>query len=91
MVKRNNGLPVAWRCGPIHYRLVFGGAPDSADQLIHDALSRISEVSGYEFQQDSPVTADPGEDCAYAGIDIAWVSEAEFREQCRSQSDRERW
>ncbi|WP_162625499.1 matrixin family metalloprotease [Mycolicibacterium llatzerense] len=79
IAKRNNGLPVSWPCGPIHYRLILDGAPGGSDQLVHDALSRISEVSGYEFQQDSLVAADPGEDYAYAGIDIAWVSEAEFR------------
>jgi hypothetical protein len=80
--------PVAYDpCRPVHYVLRPDAAPPGAEELVHDAVARISEVTGLRFVFDGPTDEVPAEQRAvfqpdrygdrWAPVLIAWRTEAE--------------
>jgi hypothetical protein len=52
--------PVAWDpCRPIHYVVNPAGQPPGGQQLIADAVARVSEATGLRFVADGPTTETP--------------------------------
>lgn len=76
LATHDNGRPITWPCGPIHYRLISTRAPAGARELLADAFGRISAVSGAEFREDPP--RETPESGYYAGIEVSWESRADL-------------
>ena len=48
-----NGLPVSWdACRPINYVVNPAGAPGGWKDIVEDAVSEVSEASGYQFDDE---------------------------------------
>jgi hypothetical protein len=80
--------PVAYDpCRPIHYVVRSGNAPLGGDQLIQDAVARISAVTGLQFVFDGSTDENPSEQRAlfqpdrygdrWAPVLISWDTVAE--------------
>lgn len=80
--------PVAYDpCRPVHYVVRPGNGPIGGDDLIHDAVRRVSEVTGLRFVHDGPTAERPSQDRSpyqperygyrWAPVVIAWETEAE--------------
>ncbi|WP_432519770.1 hypothetical protein [Kineococcus sp. SYSU DK006] len=54
------GTPVAWKpCRPIHYVTRPDGAPTGAQQLMQQAIARVSAATGLRFIDDGATTEAP--------------------------------
>jgi hypothetical protein len=80
--------PVAYDpCRPVHYVLRPDSAPAGGEQIVHDAVTRLTEVTGLRFVHDGPTDEPPSADRAvfqpdrygdrWAPVLIAWQTEAE--------------
>jgi hypothetical protein len=78
--------PVAWDpCRPIHYVVNPAGQPADGQQLIADAVARVSRATGLRFVADGPTTEMPGKardpyqpkryGDRWAPVAIAWSDE----------------
>jgi hypothetical protein len=48
-----NGLPVSWdSCRPIRYVVNPAGAPSAWEDIVEDAISEVSEASGFRFEDE---------------------------------------
>lgn len=83
----NQRKPVAWDpCRPIHYVVNAAGEPADGQQVIADAVARVSEATGLRFVADGPTTEVPGKrrdpyqpkhyGDRWAPVVIAWTDEA---------------
>jgi hypothetical protein len=83
----NQRKPVAWDpCRPIHYVVNPAGEPADGQQLIADAVARLSEATGLRFIADGPTSEVPGKrrdpyqpkryGNRWAPVAIAWTDEA---------------
>lgn len=80
--------PVAYDpCRPIHYVLRPGNGPVGGEDLIHDAVDRVAEVTGLQFVYDGATAERPFDDRQpyqperygdrWAPVVVAWETEAE--------------
>jgi hypothetical protein len=77
-----DGDPLRWNpCQPIHYVVNTGNAPPGSIEDVHEAVRRISAITGIAFEFDGTsreiptrarVAAEPG-DGTYAPVLVAWV------------------
>src|SRR3990172_10375369 len=81
------GKPVRWNpCAPIHYVINVSRAPDGSIEDVHQAVARMSEVTGVGFIYDGLTDEVPQRDRlplppppyrhAWAPVVIAWVSQS---------------
>ncbi|WP_346620794.1 matrixin family metalloprotease [Blastococcus montanus] len=87
-LQADGSTPVAYDpCRPIHYVLRPDGAPPGTEPLVHDAVARISELTGLRFVYDgytdepsagarAPFQSDRYGD-RWAPVLIGWQTEAE--------------
>jgi len=63
MALQDDGVtPVAYDpCRPVHYVIRPDNAPSGGDQLVQDAVARISEVTGLRFVYDGPTDEPPAD------------------------------
>jgi hypothetical protein len=80
--------PVAYDpCRPVHYVIRPDGAPPGGEQLIREAVGRISELTGLQFVYGRPTDEAPSDDRElfqpdrygrrWAPVLIAWETEAQ--------------
>jgi Matrixin len=78
--------PVAYDpCRPVHYVIRPDSAPAGSEELVHEAVRRISEVTGLQFVYNGPTAEAPARDRAlfqpeqygsrWAPVLIAWETE----------------
>lgn len=78
--------PVAYDpCRPVHYVIRPDSAPPGGEQLVHDAVDRISQATGLQFVYNGPTDEAPGPDRElfqpdrygrrWAPVLIAWETE----------------
>ncbi|HLB39490.1 MAG TPA: hypothetical protein VJM84_03485 [Actinomycetota bacterium] len=82
------GKPVRWNpCAPIHYVINVSRAPDGSIEDVHQAVARMSEVTGVGFIYDGLTDEVPQRDRlpfqperygdGWAPVVIAWVSQSQ--------------
>lgn len=84
----DGATPVAYDpCRPIHYVVRPGNGPVGGEDLIHNAVARVSEVTGLRFVYDGATADRPSDDRQpyqperygdrWAPVVIAWETDAE--------------
>jgi hypothetical protein len=87
-VQADGTTPVAYDpCRPIHYVIRPDNAPVGGEQLIHEAVARVTEVTGLHFVYDGPTTEGTSEQRdlfqpdrygdRWAPVLVTWDTEAE--------------
>jgi hypothetical protein len=87
-VQGDGVTPVAYDpCRPVHYVLRPDSAPPGSEQIVHDAVTRLAQVTGLRFVYDGPTDEAPSPDRAvfqpdrygdrWAPVLIAWQTEEE--------------
>jgi hypothetical protein len=92
------GRPVRWNpCDPIHYVANVTRAPDGSIEDVHQAIARVSEVTGVGFIYDGLTDEVPQRDRAayqperyggdWAPLVIAWVSQSQTDIQFQKENE----